>query len=117
MHILAGNFLPLLAHTPNDTPNRRTLVTETHVGSSKNQIAHAVSLDTNHANAFVAAGAETCWSRLDHSEGEMHDVFIVISEGADGAHIARTVYAADPDDARQTHHENYADKTIVGVHQ
>jgi hypothetical protein len=28
-------------------------VTETYFGSSKNQIAHAVSLDTNHANAFV----------------------------------------------------------------
>ena len=92
-------------------------MTETHVGSSKNQIAHAVSLDTNHANAFVAAGAETCWSRLDHSEGEMHDVFIVISEGADGAHIARTVYAASEDDARQTHRENYPHEPIVAVRQ
>ena len=26
---------------------------------------------------------------------KMHDVFIVISEGGDGAHIARTFYAAD----------------------
>ena len=33
-------------------------MTETHFGSSKDQIAHAVSLDTNHANAFVAAGVE-----------------------------------------------------------
>ena len=47
----------------------------------------------------------------------MHDVFIVISEGSDGAHIARTVYAASEDDARQTHHENYADEPIVAVHQ
>jgi hypothetical protein len=35
----------------------------------------------------------------------MHDVFIVISESWEGAHIARTVYAASEDDARQTHHE------------
>jgi hypothetical protein len=90
-------------------------VTETHPGSSKNQIAHAVSLDTTHANAFVAAGIETCWSRFDHCE--MHDVFIVISEGSDGAHIARTVYAASEDDARQTHRENYPDEPIVAVHQ
>ena len=33
-------------------------MTETYFGSSTNQIAHAVSLDTNHANGFVAAGAE-----------------------------------------------------------
>ena len=47
----------------------------------------------------------------------MHDVFIVISEGSDGEHIARTVYAASDDDARQTHQENYADEPIVVVHQ
>ena len=92
-------------------------MTETHLGSSKNRIAHAVSLDTPHPNGFVAAGVETCWSRLDHSGGEMHDVFIVISEGADGAHIARTVYAASDDDARQTHQENYPGEPIVAVHQ
>ena len=92
-------------------------MTETHFGSSKNQIAHAVSLDTTHANGFVAAGVETCWSRFDHCGGEMHDVFIVISEGSDGEHIARTVYAASEDDARQTHQENYADEPIVAVHQ
>jgi hypothetical protein len=99
------------------TPNRRTLVTETHSGSSTNQIAHAVSLDAPHPNGFVAAGVETCWSRLDHSGGELHDVFIVISEGSDGAHIARTVYAASDDDARQTHRENYPAEPIVAVHQ
>jgi len=92
-------------------------VTETHSESSKNQIATVVALDTNHANAFVAAGVETCWSRLDHSGGELHDVFIVISEGSDGAHIARTVYAASDDDARQTHRENYPHEPIVAVHQ
>ena len=92
-------------------------MTETHLGSSTNLIAHAVSLDTNHANAFVAAGVETCWSRLDHSGGELHDVFIVISEGSDGEHVARTVYAASEDDARQTHRENYLGEPIVAVHQ
>ena len=92
-------------------------MTETHFGSSKNQIAHAVSLDTTHANGVVAAGVETCWARFDHCGGEMHDVFIVISEGGDGEHITRTVYAASEDDARQTHQENYADEPIVEVHQ
>jgi hypothetical protein len=92
-------------------------VTETHLGSSTNQIAHAVPLDAPHPNGFVAAGVETCWSRFDHSGGEMHDVFIVISEGSDGAHIARTVYAASEDDARQTHRENYPGEPIVAVHQ
>ena len=92
-------------------------MTETYFGSSTNQIAHAVSLDTNHANAFVAAGAEKCWSPFDHCGGEMHDVFIVISEGWGGAHVVRTVYAADEDDARQTHQDNYADEPLVAVHQ
>ena len=91
-------------------------MTEPHGGYSGKQIRHAVSLDA-HANGFVAGGAEKCWSRFDHCGGEMHDVFIVISEGADGEHIARTVHAAGEDDARQTHQENYADEPIVGVHQ
>jgi hypothetical protein len=73
---------------------------------------HAVSLDTTHANGFVAAGVET-----DHCGGEMHDVFIVISEGSGGEHIARTFYAANEDDARQTHQEHYADEPVVAVHQ
>ena len=47
----------------------------------------------------------------------MHDVFIVISEGWGGGHIVRTVYAADQDDARQTHQDNYADEPLVAVHQ
>ena len=92
-------------------------MTDTHSGSSKTQIATVVGLDTNHANAFVAAGAEKCWSPVDHCAGEMHDVFIVISEGSDGEHVARTVYAASEDDARQTHRENYPDEPIVAVHQ
>ena len=47
----------------------------------------------------------------------MHDVFIVTSEGTGGGHIARTVHAANEDDARQTHQENYPDEPIVAVHQ
>ena len=47
----------------------------------------------------------------------MHDVFIVISEGLGGGHMVRTVYAADHDDARQTHQANYADEPLVAVHQ
>ena len=90
-------------------------MTESHVEYSGRQIAHAVSLDTDHANGFVAAGVEKCWSPFD--QREMHDVFIVISEGRDGEHIARTFYAADHDDARQTHQENYADEPLVAVHQ
>ena len=92
-------------------------MTETHLGSRTNQIAHAGPLAAPHPTGFVAAGVETCWSRFDHCEGEMHDVFIVISEGGDDDHIARTVYAASEDDARQTHQENYADEPIVAVHQ
>ena len=76
-----------------------------------------VSLDFTHPNGFVTAGVEKCWSRFDHCRGEMHDVFIVISDGGDGEHIARTVFAASEDDARQTHRENYADESIVAVHQ
>ena len=44
-------------------------MTETYFGSGKNQIAQAVSLDTNHANAFVAAGVEKYWSQFDHRGG------------------------------------------------
>ena len=44
-------------------------MTETYFGSRTNQIAHAVSLDTNHANAFVAAGVEKYWSQFDHRGG------------------------------------------------
>ena len=41
----------------------------------------------------------------------------VISEGWGGAHVMRTVYAADRDDARQTHKDNYADEPLLAVHQ
>ena len=82
------------------------------------QMAHlapVVQLDTIRANGFVTAGFEKCWSRSDRRE--MDDIFIVVSEGADGDHIARTIHAASEDDARQTHYENYADEPIVAVHQ
>ena len=90
-------------------------MTEPHVGCSGSQIATVVALETTNANGFVPAGVEKYWSRVDPRE--THDVFIVISEGRDGEHVARTLYAADLDDARQTNHENYADEPIVDVHQ
>ena len=96
---------------------QRTPVIETDCGYSGDQAAPAVRLTTTHANRFVPAGAEKCWSRFDNCGGQMHDVFTVISETWGGEQIARTVYAASEDDARQTHHENYADDTIVAVHQ
>ena len=97
-------------------------MTEPHVGYSKNQIAQAVldtELDTTPANAVVIdAVAKFCPpSDQRGQDGEMHDVFIVTSEGWGGRHIVRTVYAADQDDARQTHQDNYADETLVAVHQ
>ena len=90
-------------------------MTQTQNGGQKAQIASVVSLKTTHANGSITTGAERCWTRFDHRE--MHDVFIVISEGRDGEPIARTFYAADLDDARQTHQENYGDEPIVAVQQ
>ena len=83
-----------------------------------NQIAQAV-LDTTPANAVVIDAVARFCPQSDQrgQDGEMHDVFIVISEGSGREHIARTVYAASEDDARQTHQENYADEPIVAVHQ
>jgi hypothetical protein len=48
---------------------------------------------------------------------KMHDVFIVVSEGREGQHVARTFYAADLDDACQTHQDNYPDEPLVAVDQ
>jgi hypothetical protein len=93
-------------------------VTEPHVGYSKDQIAQAVldtELDTTPTNAVVIDAVEKFRRPVDHDHREMHDVFIVISEGSDGERIARTVHAASEDDARQTHQENYADEPIVAV--
>ena len=112
--IIAVYFL-LLQNIERMTPGGRTLVTQPHVGSSNDQIATVVALDTNHANGSVTAGFEKWWTRIDHRE--MHDVFIVISEGSGGEHNARTVFAASEDDARQTHRENYAGEPIIAVQQ
>jgi len=68
MPILAGNFSRLLSHRT--TPGGRTLVTEPHVGYSGKQIAHAVSLDTNHANAFVTDAGENFCPPRDHRAQE-----------------------------------------------
>ena len=97
-------------------------MTEPHVGYSKDQIAQAVldtELDTTPTNAVVIDAVARFCPQSDQrgQEGEMHDVFIVTSEGSGGGHIARTVYAASEDDARQAHQENYADEPIVAVHQ
>ena len=72
-------------------------------------------LDAVQLAGCAGSGRYTGQRRL--MTGKMHDVFIVISEGADGEHVARTVYAADEDDARQTHQDNYADEPLVAVHQ
>ena len=93
-------------------------MTEPHVGYSKDQIAQAVldtGLDTTPTNAVVIDAVEKFRRPVDHRE--MHDVYIVTSEGSGGEHIVRTTYAASEDDARQAHQENYVDETIVEVHQ
>ena len=90
-------------------------MTESHVEYSGRQIAHAVSLGTDHANAVVIDAVETFRRPIDHRE--MHDVYIVISEGSGGQLIVRTVHAASEDDARQAHQDHYADEPIVEVHQ
>jgi hypothetical protein len=76
-------------------------------------------LDTTPTNAVVIDAVARFCLQSDQrgQEGEMHDVFVVTSEGSGGRHIARTFYAADLDDARQTHQDNYADEPIVAVHQ
>ena len=58
-------------------------MTEPHFGSSKNQIAQAVldtELDTTPTNAVVIDAVEKFRRPVDHRE--MHDVYIVISEGS-----------------------------------
>lgn len=45
----------------------------------------------------------------------MHDVFVVTSRGQGSGHIARIVYAASENDARQTHQANFREETIVDV--
>ena len=74
-------------------------MTEPHVGCSKDQIAQAVvdtELDTTPANAVVIDAVARFCPQFDQrgQDGEMHDVFIVTSEGSGGEHIARTIHAA-----------------------
>ena len=57
-----SNFLTICTVVP--------LVTESHVGYSGKQIAHAVSLDTNHANAFVTDAVENFCPQCDHRAQE-----------------------------------------------
>ena len=45
----------------------------------------------------------------------MHDVFVVTSQNWDGGRITRIVYAANQDDARRTHRDNFPDESIAAV--
>ena len=90
-------------------------MTEPHVGYSGRPDRARGLAGHHHANAVVIDAVETFRRPIDHRE--MHDVYIVISEGSGGQLIVRTVHAASEDDARQTHQENYADEPIVEVHQ
>ena len=92
-------------------------MTEPHVGYSKDQIAHAVSAGHHPRERRRHRRGREVLPTVRPRGDEMHDVFIVISEGSGGEHIARTVYAASEDDARQAYQENYADEPIVAVHQ
>ena len=97
-------------------------MTEPHVGSSKDQIAQAVldtELDTTPANAVVIDAVAKFCPQSDQrgQEGEMHDVFIVISEGSVADTSCGRFTPPTDDDARQTHQDNYADEPIVAVHQ
>ena len=56
------------AHTPNDAWGEP--LTEPHVGYSGKQIAHAVSLDTNHANAFVTDAVDNFCPSCGHGAQE-----------------------------------------------
>jgi hypothetical protein len=93
-------------------------VTEPHVGRSEDQIAQAMldtELDITPATAVVIDAVAKFRRPVDHRE--MNDVYTVISESSGGQLIVRTVHAFDQDDARRTHQENYADESIVEVHQ
>ncbi len=45
----------------------------------------------------------------------MHDVFVVTSQNWDGGRITRVIHAANQDDARRTHRDNYPDESIVAM--
>jgi photosystem II stability/assembly factor-like uncharacterized protein len=52
---------------------------------------------------------------MEAGGSEMHDVFIVTSEGSGCGHIARIVHAFDEVDARQTIQDNYPGEFVVDV--
>ena len=68
-------------------------------------------------SGFVDAIVEKFWSRPDPYRSDVYRLFLVISEGVDGKHVARAVYATSEDDARQAHQENYAGETVLAVEQ
>ena len=74
------------------------------------------SLDPG-GSGFVTGIVEKFWSRPDHYRSDVYRLFLVISEGVDGKHVARAVYATSEDDARQAHQENYAGQTVLAVEQ
>ena len=74
------------------------------------------SLDTA-GSGFVPAIVEKFWSRSDDHRSDVYRLFMVISEGVAGEHVARAVYATSEDDARQAHQENYAGETVLAVEQ
>jgi hypothetical protein len=75
-----------------------------------------LSLDTA-GSGFVPAIVEKFWSRSDDYRSDVYRLFMVISEGVAGEHVARAVYATSEDDARQAHQENYAGETVLAVQQ
>jgi hypothetical protein len=52
---------------------------------------------------------------LEAGGSEMHDVFIVTSEGSACGQIARIVFAFDEVDARQTIQDSYPGEFVVDV--
>ena len=96
-------------------------MTEPHVGYSKDQIAQAVldtELDTTPANAVVIDAVAKFCPPSDHRDGVRCTTF---SSSSAKARVADTSCARftppTEDDARRTHHDNYADEPLVAVHQ
>ncbi len=69
------------------------------------------------SGGFVTANVEKLWSHPDHDRSDVYRLFMVTSEGVDGEHVVRAVYATSEDDARQAHQENYAGETILAVQE
>ncbi len=73
-------------------------------------------LDTA-GSGFAAAIVEKFWSQPDHYRSDLYRLFMVISEGVAGEHVARAVYATSEDDARRAHQENYTGETVLAIQQ